>query len=939
MLLAGSGVVLQQAVESFREYLDQAMGVQAAVDLREAAADLADRKRVIVVASATQLPGCGPALKGPKDYRLLVTADRILVCGFDERGAMYGLYNLQARMSLREAPILPRQLDVARHSLYRTRMTLSGLGWMDFPDAYLSMLSRYGFDAIYASDYAQPTGAPPPPLYSYMRQQDPDRLRDLIARAARYGIRVYCPIVYQIKGDARDDTELRELIRDTVARFPGIGGYILLIEGFFYRELPQWTWTEQQTRAWIAQWMRGVEIAVDEFHKIDPAIEVIPWDYNVDYRPSAVGLKRAVIAQYPATVIPIVTWENGKGFSRDGEQGYLKDYAISEVGPSEVAAAQIAQARKRGMQVYVKADAWASWQFGTFPYLPVPQQWLRRYRALAGQEIDGTLESWTYGLQPNFVAELRAWYAWSDAPDEEELLAAFARRDFGSDAVRLVRSAWEHFSKAIAFIPDTGPDMGTNNAIGAPLFLERPEPRAMTLDHSWALPVLGPGGGLNVSPYWPYAPRRLILEPDFTNRTNRAEEYAQPFSLAVFTKYLLQAADEMERGLADYRRAAAQAKPSQRLGAYREVLLAEQLQRMMRSEQAILEFEDLRFRLAGSAPAEQRDRMLDRMENILNQEIARTEASLAAALRDSRLGYEWEQDYVYTPRSLREKLRQLHEGLEVDIPRQRRLTSEVPPTPAIRGPAQPISTASWSQFTFRSEGAASFECRLEGEPFGGCQSPHRIAALADGLHTMSVRARNAAGILSATARYSWTIDSRPPDAIVTSGPKQPATNDRNAMFEFRASKPAVAFECRLAEERDFRSCSSGNVLPNLADGTHTLLVNAIDAMGRASLEPAQYTWTVDTVPPSGTSIISGPTQPVSDEARATFRFASSDPQDTFECKLSVEPEFGPCPNPHSIPFLPNGRYTLIARARDEAGNVDPSPAAYTWSINAAATKQ
>ena len=34
------------------------------------------------------------------------------------------------------------------------------------------------------------------------------------------------------------------------------------------------------------------------------------------------------------------------------------------------------------------------------------------------------------------------------------------------------------------------------------------------------------------------------------------------------------------------------------LAAIREVLLAEQLQRMMRSDRAVIEFEDLRFKLA-----------------------------------------------------------------------------------------------------------------------------------------------------------------------------------------------------------------------------------------------------------------------------------------------------------------------------------------------------
>ena len=81
-----------------------------------------------------------------------------MVCGYDELGAMYGLYNLEERMDLREAPFLPRHLDTSRHSLFKARLTLSGLGWMEWPDKYLAWLPRYGFDSIFDSLYANVNG-------------------------------------------------------------------------------------------------------------------------------------------------------------------------------------------------------------------------------------------------------------------------------------------------------------------------------------------------------------------------------------------------------------------------------------------------------------------------------------------------------------------------------------------------------------------------------------------------------------------------------------------------------------------------------------------------------------------------------------------------------------------------------------------------------------
>ena len=670
---ASAGPLLRQAAEDFREYLDRAMQVRVALEPKPSLEGWASLGNAIVAGAREQMPGCGAALKGRKDYQIVVGPGRVAVCGYDERGAMYGLFNLEARMTLREAPFLPRDLNTTRHSLYKARMTLSGLGWEEWPDKYLATIAHYGFDSIFASVYANPNGVPSNArYYQTIHRQDPKRFRDLIRRAARWGIDVYCPIIWGLTGEPENEEGLRKLIRDIVGEFPEIRGYVLLIEGFIYKDFPGYTRGPEFLREWIRNWTRGVGVASEEFHKLNPAIEVLPWDYNVNFRPEMVDVKRYVIAQYPMDVVPLLTFENGKGFERDGERGYLKDYAINEVGPAEVTEAQIDEARRRGIKaVYSKADTFASWQFGTFPYLPFPYQWHARYKALEKYGIDGTMETWSYGFKPNWVAELRAWYSWSEAPPLDELLRAIARREFGPGSEKTALEAWDRFSRAIRLVPDTGPNMGTTNSIGSAFFFEKPQPRAMTVEHSWTDQQRWIREAY-INPYWPYAPARVIVWPDFTNQVNVAARYAQPFSLPVFNKYLLLAADEMEAGLKSYRQAALKAPERKRYGAFREVLLAEQLQRMMRSDQAILEFEDLRFNLAKTSERAERARMLGRMSAILKDEIARTQASLETQRRDSRLGYEWEQDYFYTPYVLEEKLKLLRVTLDEQVPAYRK---------------------------------------------------------------------------------------------------------------------------------------------------------------------------------------------------------------------------------------------------------------------------
>ncbi|MEA4978300.1 MAG: hypothetical protein VB098_00155, partial [Petrimonas sp.] len=170
--------------------------------------------------------------------------------------------------------------------------------------------------------------------------------------------------------------------------------------------------------------------------------------------------------------------------------------------------------------------------------------------------------------------------------------------------------------------------------------------------------------------------------PDFSNQVNRAEQYARNATgivatnetkiLPLFLNYLKKAIDEMEKGLTLYRSAAVNSPEAKRREAVREVIVAEQLQRMMQSDYAILEFEDLRMKLVKEKERETIREILDRMEGIVKDEIERTELSLLAVTRDSRMGFQFEQDYVYTPYSLKEKLLILKDTLLCQLPKVRK---------------------------------------------------------------------------------------------------------------------------------------------------------------------------------------------------------------------------------------------------------------------------
>ncbi len=106
-----AGIVLRTAATEFRDYLKRAMQVDVALRENPSLSGWRSMEKAIVAGTRDQLTGCGDGLTGRKDYQIITSPERVVVCGFDDRGAMYGLYNLEARMNFREGYYLPAKLD------------------------------------------------------------------------------------------------------------------------------------------------------------------------------------------------------------------------------------------------------------------------------------------------------------------------------------------------------------------------------------------------------------------------------------------------------------------------------------------------------------------------------------------------------------------------------------------------------------------------------------------------------------------------------------------------------------------------------------------------------------------------------------------------------------------------------------------------------------
>ncbi len=130
------------------------------------------------------------------------------------------------------------------------------------------------------------------------------------------------------------------------------------------------------------------------------------------------------------------------------------DYSITFAGPGAYFASEAEAAHERGLHLYSMTNTGGmTWDCGVVPYIPVPQQWFRRYEGMHEARkkwnLSGIMDSHHYGWFPSVVCECAKWSFWEPAPDMNELLRRIAVRDFGADAAEKAVAAWEKWSEAI----------------------------------------------------------------------------------------------------------------------------------------------------------------------------------------------------------------------------------------------------------------------------------------------------------------------------------------------------------------------------------------------------------------------------------------------------------------------------------------------------------
>jgi RHS repeat-associated protein len=257
-----------------------------------------------------------------------------------------------------------------------------------------------------------------------------------------------------------------------------------------------------------------------------------------------------------------------------------------------------------------------------------------------------------------------------------------------------------------------------------------------------------------------------------------------------------------------------------------------------------------------------------------------------------------------------------------------------PPDTLITGDCPGTTNNTTASFTFTSDEAGTFQCKIDNAAFTKCTSPKAYAGLKVGSHTFTVRAMDLVGNFDLTpAKCIWTVDLTPPNSPIVSS-KTP-TNDTsptwtwvsggggNGTFRYKLDSADMTTGTASTTAKTFTPVTA------LDGGLHALYVQEQDTAGNWSAS-GSFAIVVDTTAPA-TTISSNPANP-SKSATASFSFTSSEADSTFLCQMDAG-SWVACTSPKPYSGLIAGSHTFSVKAIDAAGNTDATPAIYIWTID------
>ena len=354
-----------------------------------------------------------------------------------------------------------------------------------YPDEYLNRLAHDGTNGVWI--YTSFRALLQSKLYSEydpFREKRLKKLRGVVEKCARYGIKVYVfaiePMhligevairnsdmtggINEMVGQRaiclsteRGERYLSESVEALFRLVPGLGGYIDITAGERVSNCASYPdvfkTCPRCSKKPIGEMLgKTANIIKDAIRRSGSDAEFISWTYgHKDW-------KDADILEYVKKCdTGIAIMQNFEENSYAEQLGHVregKDYWLSHVGPGKLFDLTAKEAKRLGKTVYAKMQICCSHEVATVPYLPTPGLIFEKYKKAYEYGTTGVMQCWYFGNYPSVMSKAAGELAFCDNfTDKEAFLKSLAAITHGERASCRILSAWKKFEEGYSEYP------------------------------------------------------------------------------------------------------------------------------------------------------------------------------------------------------------------------------------------------------------------------------------------------------------------------------------------------------------------------------------------------------------------------------------------------------------------------------------------------------
>lgn len=526
-------------------------------------------------------------------------------------------------------------------------------GMDSYPDGLLARFADLGVNGVWLHIVLRQLapGGEDFPEFGEDHQQRLSNLRNLVERAKRYGIAVYLylneprampPAFFADRPDMagvpeashvamctsspRVRTWISDALEHVFTEVPGLGGVFTISASenlthcaSHFRKTDCPRCAERTDVEIVAELHQAIKQGV---HRGNPAARVIVWDWGWNQHRDAPEF----VAGLPDDVWLMSVSEWAAPVERGGVKTVVGEYALCVVGPGPRAKLHWQEAAKRNLKTVAKIQVGTAWELSTLPYLPVLDLVAEHRENLAREKVDGMFLSWAIGSYPSVNFQVTRRFDEQPNATAASVLDEVAADHYGSRAVPAARKAWTAFSDAFREFPYCQPVL-----YNAPM-------------------QVGPANLLYGKPTGFLATMVGIPYDDL-------ESWRGVYPAQVLAEQFEKTAAGWAAGLPKLEEVLELADPGRRAAATEDLRVAQAARIYFASVGRQVRFVIARDAILSGeqAPADLEHCRADLLR-ILDAEIAAARQLFALAQADSRIGYATENQYVYVPFDLVEKV-------------------------------------------------------------------------------------------------------------------------------------------------------------------------------------------------------------------------------------------------------------------------------------------